>query len=256
MSIINKLFNIVYIISYKGSTRLPYLEEHLNELSINYKIIYGPKYDKVSLENLLENNKLTYTFYNNHNNVYIQKIVANVLTHIKAWNDFIESKYDKCMIIEDDNIFIKNYEKYIIESKLPTNYDYIAYGWENYVFTQGGSKDERYNDHYDKLYWGRSGAHCYVISKKTARKLIEYAYPIYKAPDGYIGDMCYVNKNYNEKTLKGCSIAPKEKRIHFAYISIKKIGFGISNLNSITDELDINSDIKQIFKDNSVQMAI
>lgn len=232
MSLINKIFNIVYVSSYSDSPRLKNLNIHLQKLNINYKIIYGVKYDSINLNKELKDNKISANFCDKFQNKNgLKRLIANYQTHNLIYEDFLKTKYNECMIIEDDCFFIDEYEKYINLKYIPKNYDYIQYGWENYVFCQANAKDTHYNFFYDKIYWGRSGVHCYVITRNAVKKILKNIYPQYKAIDGFLGDLVYINKKNYPKDIKPVD---KKDKLHNCYISKKKIAFGLSQgTNSI-----------------------
>ena len=97
MSIINNIFNIVYVSSYKDSPRLKDLQEHLNELCINYKIIYGDKYTDINLTNELNSNRITQSFYNSFkiNQSGFKRLIANYQTHALIFKEFLSTNYDR-----------------------------------------------------------------------------------------------------------------------------------------------------------------
>ena len=227
MSIINNIFNIVYISSYIDSPRLKDLKEHLNELDINYKIIYGDKYTDINITNELNSNRITQSFYNSFkkNDNGFKRLIANYQTHALIFKEFLSTNYDKCLIIEDDCYFIDNYEKYINPNDIPSDYDYIQYGWESYVFCDSNVKDTHYNKYYDKLYWGRGGCHCYSITRKAGKNILKNIYPQYKAIDGFLGDLVFINKTNYPYDVKPPS---KETKLSNSYISVMKIAYGLS----------------------------
>jgi len=254
MSIINNIFNIIYICSYKNNPRLEVLKKNYDSLCLNYKIIFGPLSNDILLSKLLKENKISKKYLNSPLNNKVKKIICALnITHGMAWTEFLNSEFKNCIIVEDDAFFINNINNFLIKDKIPKDYEFIQLGWENYKFNQDGAKDEKYNNYFDKLYWGRAGAHCYSINRIAAKKLLKYLYPIYKAPDGYIGDMCFINKNYSKFDFKEPN---KEDKIYKAYISKKKLAYGISNLNEIPKELNIDSNIKNIFIKNATQKLL
>lgn len=65
-----------------------------------------------------------------NNDIYI----ACGLSHLKIWEDIIEKKYNKALILEDDNLFYENWidilEKYV--EKLNVDYDLIMLDGQSY----------------------------------------------------------------------------------------------------------------------------
>jgi glycosyl transferase family 25 len=115
------------------------------------------------------------------------------LSHIAVWQSMVDKKQELCLVFEDDAMipfdFIEQANKCIKESLLqnPTQWD---------IWLLGGIWDDTSSIPNEKTVM-RVGAfmlsHAYVITLRTAKKLVEDAYPIHCHIDGWMSVYSYMN---------------------------------------------------------------
>ena len=185
MSIINSFFNKIYVVSMEKNTeRHQYINELFRKYNIaNYKILHGPEGESINVSELY-NKKLIQEHMKKMPNP-----IGTIETHKMAWQDFVNSGCEKCLVFEDDVYFLENFESRLSQflTNLPDNWDVLQIGW---LPPHYSNKEDKKINEYVKLRWsGVAGAHCYALKINSARILIENVYPINKAVDGYIGDI-------------------------------------------------------------------
>lgn len=120
-----------------------------------------------------------------------KNIYATALSHQKVYNKFLDSKYQSCLILEDDIEFTENFYidlkngefKNFIKETGTVEYDIILWGR-----TKTSGEIENTKQITSKLYnlkrnTSYYGAHAYQVSKQGAKKLIEKGHPIKYAAD-------------------------------------------------------------------------
>jgi len=117
-----------------------------------------------------------------------RNIIATALTHQKAYNTFLSSNYNSCLILEDDARFTKKFYKYIYNGELEkinndiekSDYDIIYWGRSNYADERKIAHTGKYSEYlnHTELNIDYYGAHAYQVSKQGAAKIMHQALPI------------------------------------------------------------------------------
>jgi GR25 family glycosyltransferase involved in LPS biosynthesis len=186
---VNKYFDKIYIITMKkNKERHKYIRKlFLKYKIINYEFIYGIEGEKINTRVMLEKKYIDKKMIN------LPNPIGTILTHKDAWQKMIDNNLNNCVFFEDDVFFLKEFNinfNNFMES-VPNDWSVLQFGQlpANFRYNNVNQKDEKINKYVIKQWSSISGAHFYGLNKRTAKILIDNLYPIYKAVDGYIGDM-------------------------------------------------------------------
>jgi GR25 family glycosyltransferase involved in LPS biosynthesis len=182
--------DIVYILNRtQDRIRKETLLEELKFIpGLNYKIIRAVTGDVLpSIADMIKNKTLSPVF-TDPVGLLTRNIIATALTHQKAYNTFLSSEYDSCLILEDDARFTKKFYKYIYNGKLEkinkdiknSDYDIIYWGRSNYADERKIAHTGKYSEHlnHTELNIDYYGAHAYQVSRQGATKIMEQALPV------------------------------------------------------------------------------
>jgi len=192
MDEINEIFDNIFILTVKGSIREPLLERRFKGL--NYNVMYGVNglhLDTVECEKSGINTKMD----SNDVGLSVGQIAPS-MSHVKIYQKMVDEDIDKCLIIEDDCVFlddIKYFKEYY--EQLPNDWGLVYVGWKN----QGKGRPE---PNFNKNIWKVTKemgthivqTHCYMVTKDFAKKLIDTNTPIKYTCDGVL-DVIINEKN-------------------------------------------------------------
>lgn len=146
--------------------------------------------------------------------------VAINFSHLKAWKRFLRTKYDYCIIFEDDTKIFKNFKENVIDTlsdlkEKKINFD-ILWLWNgNWANTK--SKTKLVTKVNNKITIKRetvsynAGAVCYILTRQFAKTLVKNIFPIDDPVDIYIGSFGGSKKHLTVVTKKyknGCIQSP------------------------------------------------
>ena len=182
--------DIIYILNRTQDHRRK--ETLLEELKfipgLNYKIIRAVTGDVIpSVSDMIKSKTLSPVF-TDPVGLLTRNIIATALTHQKAYNTFLSSEYNSCLILEDDARFTKKFYKYIYNGKLEkinkdiknSDYDIIYWGRSNFADEREIAHTGKYSEHlnHTELNIDYYGAHAYQVSRQGATKIMEQALPV------------------------------------------------------------------------------
>jgi GR25 family glycosyltransferase involved in LPS biosynthesis len=147
--------------------------------------------------------------------------VAINFSHLKAWKRFLKTKYEYCIVFEDDTRIFKNFKENVMETlealqEKNINFD-ILWLWNgNWMTTKSKTKsvlkvNSEISIRQEKLQYN-AGAVCYVLSRKFAKTLVKNIFPINDPVDIFIGS--FANKGGKHLTVatkkykNGCVKSP------------------------------------------------
>jgi GR25 family glycosyltransferase involved in LPS biosynthesis len=168
-------------------------------------------------KNDLDMNKLIEEKYINEKTSLRLGQIACIFSHIKVWEEFLNSNYDYCIILEDDIKINKKYfnEKFflILNEFNNIDCDWLYLGRNNLNHENFYKGDIINKFFYKPLTYGY-GAHSYVLSKKGARKQLDYykfkknGYFFTNHPLDLIQEHNHLMKHFCKDYLKCLSILP------------------------------------------------
>ena len=187
---INNYFDKIYIITMESNKeRHQYIKKLFSENNIkNYKFVYGIEGKNINVDELVKNKQLDEEWLEKRPNV-----IGTILTHRDAWKDMIENNYNQCVFFEDDVYFLKRFKERFNDfmNHIPNDWSVLQFGYLpiKHKWSNTGNGNKCINPFVRKVNHTISGAHFYALNKRSSRILLENFYPIYKAVDGYMGDM-------------------------------------------------------------------
>ena len=178
----------VYIINLKQSTERK--ESILREISKqnikSFELIEAVDGNKLNNEEL---NLCTFKNKKNYNPwgpklTYSQ--IGCALSHIKIYKDFINSKYEYALILEDDAIFLDNFtlnlQKFILNNLKFKKQIFFLSELKEFLKTPIDNIEKYEVVRVTNAFF----THSYFISKEAARSIIEFNYPIKTWADNFV----------------------------------------------------------------------
>jgi len=112
--------------------------------------------------------------------------IGCALSHIKIYREFIKTDYDYALILEDDAIFVKNFNKKLI------NFILNSFKYKKQIILLSEIK-EFYNKPINKIekfelvdVTNAFFTHAYFINKGAAKSIISFNYPVKTIADNFV----------------------------------------------------------------------
>lgn len=110
--------------------------------------------------------------------------IALSISHYRIYCDIIENGYNRCLILEDDCIFLDEmYNFNDIENYIPEDWELLYLG--NSKFISSNTSTDIGNTYFLKCF-GVPCTHMYDITNSTAKLLAKNIFPVRAAIDGYL----------------------------------------------------------------------
>ena len=178
----------VYVINLKQDTeRLKNISYELNKQNINnfevVEAVDAKEINKKDLDLSISKNK---KFINPLNTNMNNQEVCCSLSHLKAYEKFINSKFDYALILEDDAVFInrftENLKKFLIKNFVhEKQIIFLSELWEFF------KKPIDNNANYEIVNVANAVmGHAYLINKKAAISICTFNYPVKTLADNFI----------------------------------------------------------------------
>ena len=178
----------VYVINLKQDTkRLKNISYELNKQNINnfevIEAVDAKKINKKDLDFSISKNK---KFINPINTNMNDQEVCCSLSHLKAYEKFINSKFDYALILEDDTVFIDKLTDNLIEFLIKNfihekQIIFLSELWEFFKKPVNKSYNFEIVNVTNAVY-----AHGYIINKKAAIAISSFNYPVKTIADNFI----------------------------------------------------------------------
>jgi GR25 family glycosyltransferase involved in LPS biosynthesis len=125
-----------------------------------------------------------------HYEIHSIGAIGASLSHIKAWKAFLKTKAPYALILEDDADLPVTFAMMVRDSAkdLPANWDIWIIGWNSSPSdtTKTGSHPFRTVLHF-------TGAHCYILSRKAAKLLVDEAFPIETHIEFFMNNVAFIH---------------------------------------------------------------
>jgi GR25 family glycosyltransferase involved in LPS biosynthesis len=155
------------------------LLNQLSEYNLNPILIEGVNGSKLSNTEINQNTTLLCSFF------CPKSVVGIAMSHINSWKKFIKSKQNIALFFEDDAVFVDNFRKKLDNAieNTPSDFDILylgCFGCDNPVnfFTLVNNGIVNLNANNINKYVKKPeiafALHSYVLTRKGARKLINY----------------------------------------------------------------------------------
>jgi GR25 family glycosyltransferase involved in LPS biosynthesis len=154
--------------------------------------VEGQKVDTVNNQQigLQTRVQLTTSYRRSHYEIHSKGAIGASLSHYKTWKEFIKSGAKYALIMEDDaelpptfalmfNHTIKN---------LPVSWDLWILGWNHSPIDLNEKDREPFRQILHFI-----GAHCYLITRKTAKLFIKEMFPIETHIEHFMSNVAYMN---------------------------------------------------------------
>jgi GR25 family glycosyltransferase involved in LPS biosynthesis len=125
-----------------------------------------------------------------HYEIHSRGAVGASFSHIKTWKKFLESGDKYALILEDDVELPATFAMMVRDcaKDLDSDWDIWILGWNHNPTdtTHSGSKPFRQVLHF-------TGAHCYIITRKAAKILVDEAFPIETHIEHYMSNVAFMH---------------------------------------------------------------
>ena len=125
-----------------------------------------------------------------HYEIHSRGAVGASFSHIKTWKKFLESGDKYALILEDDVELPATFAMMVRDcaKDLDNDWDIWILGWNHNPTdtTHSGSKPFRQVLHF-------TGAHCYIITRKAAKILVDEAFPIETHIEHYMSNVAFMH---------------------------------------------------------------
>ena len=204
ISILNKIFDKVYVITLPTSSRFNRIKERLNGLE--YEIFEGINAEFINKDEYTSlGSKLT------------RGQLGCTVSHVKLYEKISGEQHEKILILEDDCVFLDNIETSLDScQQLPENWNIVYLGWDagGIVPNYTPNLCQLSNSHLVYIH----GTHCFGITKDFAKLCWEENSNYHFTADGLLTHMI---RKYDSKM----------------YATIPKVAVP-ENIDSITVEMD------------------
>ncbi len=204
----------IYVINLKKDVeRKENMIKQLEQNNLKYEITEAVNGSELDLEKLKKENIIKVTYYQLKKGQY-----GCYLSHINIWKKFLETDKKYCLVLEDDAILCENFNMKInhmiwelnkLDVSKPINNIDIIYLIPNTLCKNIFSEDEcnrtlegpNIRNVRKPLHLGYC-AGAYIMTRKGAEKLLNYAIPMTLAIDVLIHRLNYTNTINVLKTIK------------------------------------------------------
>ena len=185
-------YKLHFIVLEKDKSRINHVNNLINTYNIrNYKIIRAIDGTNINKDDWINNN-------------YIKKEKINklrsgalgcALSNITLWEKFVTNNKENILVVfEDDVYFTKNFKKILVNyiNNLPNDFDIsqlLIHESQKSYFNSSPNINA-----YVKKGYPQYGTVGYILSKKGAKKLLNYCKPIYTTIDNMIFDQIRNNR--------------------------------------------------------------
>ena len=218
---LNRFFDHIYLITLKRSTdRHKLIHEYLDGL--DYEIFWGVDGENLDLNYLQSTNQYSEDLAKKKSSSNIPLTNGEIgcaLSHRNIYKDMLSKNYDKVLILEDDLVAKENAASTISKAfeELPDDWELLYLGYLedadgitlraklmiNFIipfanlFRKSRYDPERLRRKFYQPYseniqisGKHSGSHAYGVTRKGAKKILEFQTPVTQAPDNAKGEMC------------------------------------------------------------------
>ena len=164
--------NPILILSFKSSPRIRNLENRLNNLKLNYKIIYGINVKSKKGRNVLKRNynKKRSEYYLGRKLPYSEMSAPYV--HLKAYKYIIKKKIKRAIILEDDAWPSSSLKYWVNEKDFNEKINIIGLNcYEGFVEKKITFSNKRFKIHIAKTHLFNPAS--FIIDNQTCKKIID-----------------------------------------------------------------------------------
>ena len=129
-----------------------------------------------------------------HYEIHSKGALGASLSHIKAWKTFLDSKAEYALILEDDVELPATFAMMVKDAaiQLPSEWGVWTIGWWGKSYNHKLTKDLPGTSFKKVIHF--IGAHCYIVTRKAAKILLDEALPIETHIEHYISNVALLHK--------------------------------------------------------------
>jgi GR25 family glycosyltransferase involved in LPS biosynthesis len=248
--------NIVYCICLEN--RKDHMNKFFKTIKINNVNYINPilGYDlkkKFSYSQLITKKFITEDHNLYKDNIFNYNKLANTLSFIKLLKEFLLTKYENCIIFEDDlkipndkELFLLNYRLKLLFNKISNiNWQYINLGrcWD-----RSCSKNKKYNDSYFEVEkCSPVCTHAILLKRKISKFLIDNTLPLKNPKDNTWRNIIHLNKKWSKYSF--CTIPAIFNQDRITFESTLKLNSknppecngNLTNIKKFRKKIDYNN---------------
>lgn len=126
-----------------------------------------------------------------HYEIHSRGAIGASMSHLQAWKTFLKTDAKYALILEDDVLLPVMFSMMVRDcaNDLPADWNIWIIGWnhEPYDVDENVPNPVKQILHF-------IGAHCYIITRETAKTLIEHAFPIETHVEHYMSNIAFLKK--------------------------------------------------------------
>ena len=136
-----------------------------------------------------------------HYEIHSRGAIGASLSHLKTWETFLKSKAKYALVLEDDVQLPPTFAMMVRDcaKDLPDNWDIWILGWNHSPVDTRKTEASPFRKILHFV-----GAHCYILSRKAAKVLVDEALPIESHIEHYMNNVAF---------LRGLTIV-RDVRLH------------------------------------------
>lgn len=192
LSILNKLFDKVYLITLTSSPRYSRIKQRLQGLE--YEVFEGLNAEFINKDDYTSvGSKLT------------RGQLGCTVSHVRLYEKISSETHDKILILEDDCVFLENLDTLEESlSQLPENWEVVYLGWgpHNVISNYSPNLSEISNSYLVYIH----GTHCFGIRKNFAKLCSEENSNYHFTADGLLTHMVVKHNTKMYATLPKVAI--------------------------------------------------
>ena len=125
-----------------------------------------------------------------HYEIHSYGALGASLSHLKAWTEFLKTDSKYALIMEDDADLPTTFSVQVKDclASLPSSWDILLLGWNYMPRDRHLHQNTSYREVLQFV-----GAHCYIVSRKAARALVNEALPIETHVEYYMTNTSFIH---------------------------------------------------------------
>lgn len=137
--------------------------------------------------------QVTTEYRRSHYEIHSRGAVGASFSHIKAWKTFLQNGSKYALIMEDDVQLPATFSMMVRDcmKDLPLKWDIWIMGWNHNPGDMNANSVDNSKHIREVLHF--TGAHCYLLTRNAAKKLVSEAYPIETHIEHYMSNVAFMH---------------------------------------------------------------
>lgn len=135
--------------------------------------------------------QVTTEYRRSHYEIHSRGAVGASLSHINTWKEFLKTDSKYALIMEDDVKLPPTFAVMVRDcmKDLPAKWDIWIMGWNH----NPGDTNTRSTTAHIREVLQFTGAHCYILKRDAAKKLVEEAFPIETHIEHFMSNVAFIH---------------------------------------------------------------